>query len=1023
MLPPPISVSPERSRDPAYEYKRVTVAGVVKSLSSERPGLVTLEIGSGSRTVWATIPASNAVIDDQWIDAEVRASGVLDEALDGSAAGADSRLWMDVANSLEIVHPATPLAALPPAAIRTLLAVVPAKLPQHRVRVRGVPYMPRLGGIGVLDERGQIQVRMVQVDLDPNTRVLDVAGFLTWEQGHALLDHAVPILEPVVDEPDLAPVPGTLTTALQVHSLSLIEAQRAYAVKLRAVVTFFNPADHVLFVQDQSDGIFVQLSVKEKAPLRAGDLVEVTGVTSADFAPNIDKARVKIIGHPGLPAAKKGSYESAGWGREDCHWLELGGVVQGVAKGPADALVTIASGRNMYKAHVLATPESLAHLVDTEVKVRGVLGALFNNNHQLLGIQMFVPGAEFIRVTETPAADPFSVAPTSIADLLRFSKARDMGHRVRVRGTVTYPSQTGPTWVRDATGGVKIHDHGAEELATGDLVDVVGYSDIAGFGPALHGARVKRLQSGKPPAPVRVTAQEAMKAGLDGQLVQIEGKLLDRLQQPGEQVLAVEAGDVIFNASLLGGAAALRLESGTRLRLTGICSVETELSHDLILPRGFRLLLRSPEDIVIVGRPPLLTVDRVLPILGGAALLTLAALAWVGLLRRRVRTQTFALRAQTVQLKAAHEKTIDALRKACEAESLDLDSKRILEQIARDEPVDVIVDHIAEAAALHCEDSVCAILLGESHGSRVCAVPPMPGSWMDMLGKIEVSSVLFTPEFRAPSQLSDDPAWAHFVDAQPNARFRTVSSAPIVVDGATAGAIAAFFRKEKRRCNAPGEQLGLWCNIAALALERRKLHDQLSHRAQHDGLTGLPNRALLYENLAAEITRASRDGDSFAVLYIDLDGFKQINDTYGHGAGDAVLRETANRLTDSVRRGEMVARIGGDEFVVLLPLLGRREDARQIAERIATELGKPIFSNDHRLTVSASIGIGIWPTDGDQPDPLLRFADAQMYGEKRRRWYDSPVRRLPGLHPGRTENHLLEAADAQLEPASKESTG
>src|SRR5450755_2720020 len=196
MLPPPISVSPERSRDPAYEYKRVTVAGVVKSLSSERPGLVTLEIGSGSRTVWATVPASNAVIDDQWIDAEVRASGVLDEALDGSAAGADSRLWMDVPTSLEIVHPA---------AIRTLLAVVPAKLPQHRVRVRGVPYMPRLGGIGVLDEGGQIQVRMVQVDLDPNTRVLDVAGFLTWEQGHALLDHAVPILEPIVDEPDLAP--------------------------------------------------------------------------------------------------------------------------------------------------------------------------------------------------------------------------------------------------------------------------------------------------------------------------------------------------------------------------------------------------------------------------------------------------------------------------------------------------------------------------------------------------------------------------------------------------------------------------------------------------------------------------------------------------------------------------------------------------------------------------------------------------------------------------------------------------
>jgi diguanylate cyclase (GGDEF)-like protein len=182
--------------------------------------------------------------------------------------------------------------------------------------------------------------------------------------------------------------------------------------------------------------------------------------------------------------------------------------------------------------------------------------------------------------------------------------------------------------------------------------------------------------------------------------------------------------------------------------------------------------------------------------------------------------------------------------------------------------------------------------------------------------------------------------------------------------------------------------MDLWCNIAALALDRRRLHDQLSHRAQHDGLTGLPNRALLYERLEVEIGRASRAGSLLGLLYLDLDGFKRINDTYGHAAGDVVLKETASRLARCVRRDDTVARIGGDEFVVLLPALVRREDARQIADKIAAAVREPVYANEQRYSLSASVGISIWPLDGESADLLLRFADSQMYGEKRRRWND-----------------------------------
>jgi diguanylate cyclase (GGDEF)-like protein len=997
-LPPAVPVSTAGLKNPEYEYKRVVISGVVQSVSSERPGLMTLEIRAGSATVWAKVPASITVVNDEWIDAEVRGSGVLAESSEGNPAGAGTTVWVSDSSAIEVTRPATPLAALPVTKIGSLLALNPARPPPHRVRTRGVPYAPVQGGLAIMDDADQIAVRIGGFAPDPNARVLEVAGFLRWEHGHPMLDEAVLVDGVEAADRGHAPASGfTLTTARAIHQLPASASQQGYAVHLRAVVTYFDPGNHLLFVQERTDGVFVQTNGIEKLSLRAGDEVEVTGVTLASFAPDVGAARIRIIGHAGLPAPKAARFESANWGREDCRWLELGGIVEHVAQGTGDTLLTLSWGKATYSAHVLAPPGALAHLLDAEVKLRGVCGAIYNAKRQMLGIQIYVPESECIRVVRAASSDPFSMAATPIADLLQFSRTRNMGHRVRIQGTVTYPNRSGPTWIRDSTGGVMIQDHEPAPLAAGDLVDVVGFPEIAGFGPALRGAQMRRLQSGAPPAPVRVTAGQAIKGDFDGQLVQMEGTLIDQLQLPARQVLAVASGEMIFNADLPVRGAARPMESGTRLRLTGICSVAAEQSYDLIPPLTFRILLRSPADIEIVGRPPWLTADRVVPFLAGAALLAIAALAWAGLLRRRVRAQTFALRAQTVQLHAAHQRTRDALRKTCEAESLELDGKRILELIARDEPVDLILDHVAEAVALHCEGAVCAILLGTPQDTRVTVVPPMPAGWLDALGRLGMGSISFSPELRAPRQFSDASQWTDFVDSQRNARFRTCCSAPIVVEGATAGAIAAFFRDEKRPAikpadhAAPGAQLDLWCNMAALALERRRLHDQLSYRAQYDGLTGLPNRALLYDRLEAEIARAARGGGMLGVLYVDLDGFKQINDTHGHDAGDAVLREAARRMTNSVRRGDTVGRIGGDEFVVLLPLLSHRADAEQIADKIAQALRESIYSNRQPLAVSACVGIAIWPLDGDKPDPLLRFADAQMYGQKRRRWYDAPA--------------------------------
>ena len=157
----------------------------------------------------------------------------------------------------------------------------------------------------------------------------------------------------------------------------------------------------------------------------------------------------------------------------------------------------------------------------------------------------------------------------------------------------------------------------------------------------------------------------------------------------------------------------------------------------------------------------------------------------------------------------------------------------------------------------------------------------------------------------------------------------------------------------------------------------------LTQFAYHDALTGLPNRRKFEFRMAQAITEASRDGEGLCVLFLDLDRFKPINDEMGHHVGDLVLQEIANRLRASVRSGDTVARVGGDEFVVLLQSKAPVQEAESIASGILSALAAPIQAGVHAVTVGASIGCAVYPQDGDDIASLLKHADAAMYGAKR----------------------------------------
>jgi diguanylate cyclase (GGDEF)-like protein len=160
--------------------------------------------------------------------------------------------------------------------------------------------------------------------------------------------------------------------------------------------------------------------------------------------------------------------------------------------------------------------------------------------------------------------------------------------------------------------------------------------------------------------------------------------------------------------------------------------------------------------------------------------------------------------------------------------------------------------------------------------------------------------------------------------------------------------------------------------------------DRTEHLALHDPLTGLPNRRLLDDRLTKAIERAERNEARVAVLLIDLDSFKQINDTHGHAIGDEVLRVVANRLQMRVRKADTIARAGGDEFLVVVSDLLQPHGATVLAGKLASDLNEPILLGDVQLRAGASIGVAIYPDDAQTSEALCAKADASMYIQKRR---------------------------------------
>jgi diguanylate cyclase (GGDEF)-like protein len=217
---------------------------------------------------------------------------------------------------------------------------------------------------------------------------------------------------------------------------------------------------------------------------------------------------------------------------------------------------------------------------------------------------------------------------------------------------------------------------------------------------------------------------------------------------------------------------------------------------------------------------------------------------------------------------------------------------------------------------------------------------------------------------------------------------RSMVVAPLNYNDTTVGVLKLASPKSDAFTNRDVRVLELMSELIAAAMfhAARNETNELYYQATHDSLTGLSNRAAFYDRLRQRISIARRQSDnSVGILILDMDRLKLINDCYGHRTGDAALRETARRISSVSRESDLVCRLGGDEFGVILPEIQDRASGLQIADRIACEICQPFQFEQHELFLNASIGIAIYPIDGTDIEQLIEAADQSMYAVKRTR--------------------------------------
>lgn len=446
-----------------------------------------------------------------------------------------------------------------------------------------------------------------------------------------------------------------LRLAAQVRRLTPEQAEQHLPVLIRGVVTFHDGAIFSRFVQDETAGIYFQ-ELTNMPPFAAGQLVEIEGVTGAgEYAPIVITRAVRVLGEGTMPAAIQVTLEELVTGREDSQFVEVVGTVRAVRfeMESQNHLIDLVTGGERFTAYTRELPVTNAQaLVESVVRLRGVCSTLFNRQRQLFGFRLLVPRESDVMIEKLAKANPFDIPAQEISSLLRFTAQGSFSHRVKVSGTVVYEEPGVALFIQDEKEGLYCQTRQRAAVQTGDRVEVLGFPAKGEYTPVLQDATYRRIGPGAAPEPVAVNLDEALAGTYDCRLVRITAKLLEHTQRGREQFIVLEKDGFIFYAYLAreeGGTGFSLAQVGSEVAVVGICLIERGSSWhagEAWRAKSFRILLRSPKDVVILRSPPWLNVQRVLWMAGVLGFLALAASGWVAVLHRQVAERTRQLEKQ-----------------------------------------------------------------------------------------------------------------------------------------------------------------------------------------------------------------------------------------------------------------------------------------------------------------------------------------------------------------------------------------
>jgi len=728
----------------------------------------------------------------------------------------------------------------------------------------------------------------------------------------------------------------TPTSITAVHGLSPEAAARKVPVVVAGTVTGIGFWPYGITVQDGDDGIFVALAAGA-SPVSVGQRVLVRGTTDqGGFAPIINAAQIEVKGFVDLPRAYFARAKELAWGELDNRLVEVRGVVRATAPGRMGDGTSVFMVVDMNPGIVHVALARGIHLdatqfVDATIRAKGIVGVEFNKRRQALGASVVVNRVEDISIVRTPAAAASSGTPTPMADIFRWGPHPDWSHRIKVAGILTLQRPGEFLILQDGDQAIRVETLDTTKLPLGTRFEVSGFAVPAEFGPVLRDAVVGVRGTAEP---VKALVRQASQlysppslvgpapAGLDDNwlLIKLRARLVETHEYGSGVTLLLDDGGIQFSATAPASAAREleKLTLGSRLELTGIYEVLVDPLH---IPQGFRLLIRSSGDVTVLSSGPWLNAThfRWSALVFGATAL-LSAL-WALTLRSRVRGQTAWISWR--------------LRREQGVASLHAERSKVLELIGRNEPLTVVCEGLMSLILVHnpfCEPAI-GIRSGEEWHWTGCTKERTSGFPIESIEVVSASG-----------------AWG----------------AKVVLIAAGPAPAESEFLQTCREC-------------MSIALDHRELHERLLLQTLSDPLTHLPNRRSLDSHLEQVIETSRRNMACFAILAIDLDGFKTINDTLGHAAGDIVLQELASRFQLAMRKDEMISRIGGDEFVAVLEQVIGYGDAQQVASRLAAAAVLPIDISGVQIHPSLSIGIAVYPVDGETPKALRSKADIRMY--------------------------------------------